>query len=127
MILPLTIGGGAGSAAKANEVNKDNMIQTPYVLRIQFTITVKSTNPFPMPSVDMLLANNINIVLCWRDYAYVIHTILQHADEQFDRIVASHPTSFTCKQGCHACCEPGLTVLKVEAENIANLFNNIQR
>ena len=48
--------------------------------------------------------------------------LVQHADEQFERIVASHPTSFTCKQGCHACCEPGLTVLRVEARNIAQFI-----
>jgi Fe-S-cluster containining protein len=48
--------------------------------------------------------------------------LLQHADEQFDRVAASHPTSFTCKQGCHACCEPGLSVLKVEADNISQFI-----
>ena len=44
---------------------------------------------------------------------------LQQADAQFDRTTNRHPTAFKCKQGCHACCEPGLTVLQVEANNIA--------
>ncbi len=43
---------------------------------------------------------------------------LKQADEHFDRLTAKHASSFKCRQGCHACCEPGLTVLKVEAENI---------
>ena len=44
---------------------------------------------------------------------------LQQAEVQFDRVAQRHPLSFSCKQGCHSCCEPGLTVLKVEAEHIA--------
>lgn len=44
---------------------------------------------------------------------------LQNADSHFESIHKRRPNSFTCKQGCHGCCEPGLTVLKVEAENIA--------
>lgn len=46
-------------------------------------------------------------------------TFLSQASAHFTDIAERHTTSFTCKQGCHACCEPGLTVLKVEAENIA--------
>lgn len=45
---------------------------------------------------------------------------LQHADQHFDLIAGRHASSFSCKQGCHACCEPGLSVLKVEADNIAH-------
>ena len=45
---------------------------------------------------------------------------LTKAAEHFDQVSKRHPNSFTCKQGCHECCEPGLTVLKVEAENIAS-------
>ena len=48
---------------------------------------------------------------------------LQQADAQFDRTTNRHPVSFKCKQGCHACCEPGLTVLPVEAENITRYIN----
>ena len=47
---------------------------------------------------------------------------LQQADQQFDQIAGRHTTSFSCKKGCHACCEPGLSVLTVEADNIAHFI-----
>lgn len=45
-------------------------------------------------------------------------SLLNHADQHFHDIQAAHPTSFACCNGCHACCEPDLTVLPIEAANI---------
>lgn len=43
---------------------------------------------------------------------------LKQADDHFDSIQLQHPASFKCKEGCHACCEPGISVLQIEASNI---------
>ena len=45
-------------------------------------------------------------------------SFLKAADQHFDDIQQSHSQSFKCQSGCHACCEPGLTVLPIEAANI---------
>jgi uncharacterized protein len=52
------------------------------------------------------------------NYTYLLH----NADKQFDTVTQRHPNAFACTQGCHACCEPALTVLKVEATRIAKFI-----
>ena len=48
---------------------------------------------------------------------------LEHAEEHFNEISELNPGSFSCKEGCHACCEADLTVLEVEANNIRAYLN----
>ena len=50
--------------------------------------------------------------------------ILKQAEMHFDKIQEEHPTSFACRNGCHACCEPNLTVLPVEAQNIRSFIKS---
>ena len=49
--------------------------------------------------------------------------LLDQADQQFNAVNQRYPLSFFCKQGCHACCEPELTVLQVEATRISRFIN----
>ena len=44
--------------------------------------------------------------------------LLQDADHHFSVIRQQNRGAFQCRTGCHSCCEPGLTVLKIEAYNI---------
>ncbi|MEC7985045.1 MAG: YkgJ family cysteine cluster protein [Myxococcota bacterium] len=48
--------------------------------------------------------------------------LLQDADLHFSEIRAQNRGSFQCRRGCHSCCEPGLTVLKIEAYNIVEFL-----
>lgn len=45
--------------------------------------------------------------------------VLAKIDAKFAEIAARHPTQMQCRAGCHACCLPGLSVSRVEAEHIA--------
>lgn len=47
---------------------------------------------------------------------------LRQAELHFSDIQRDHPTSFACRNGCHACCEPDLTVLPIEANNIRSFL-----
>ena len=49
--------------------------------------------------------------------------LLDQADQQFNAVNQRYPLSFLCKQGCHACCEPELTVLQIEATRISRFIN----
>jgi hypothetical protein len=44
--------------------------------------------------------------------------VLAKIDAKFSDIQQRHPTAFACQQGCHSCCQPGLTVGVVEAARI---------
>jgi hypothetical protein len=44
--------------------------------------------------------------------------VLAKIDAKFSDIVQRHPSAFACQVGCHACCQPGLTVSSVEAARI---------
>ena len=35
-------------------------------------------------------------------------------DEKFHEIQAAYPSDFSCRQGCHSCCKPALTVNAIE-------------
>ena len=48
--------------------------------------------------------------------------LLRQAELHFSTIQSDHRTSFTCRNGCHACCEPNLTVLPIEANNIRDFL-----
>ena len=54
----------------------------------------------------------------------IYENFLRQADQHFDKIATSHTKSFQCKQGCHACCEPQLTVLKLEANRIVTYLKD---
>ena len=41
-------------------------------------------------------------------------------DAMFASVQAKYPASFRCAAGCHACCLPGLSVGRLEAEAIAD-------
>ena len=47
-----------------------------------------------------------------------LHAVHAKVDAKFAEIVGRHPTQFQCRQGCHSCCLPGLTVVAVEAAQI---------
>ena len=47
--------------------------------------------------------------------------LLRQAELHFSTIQSDHPTSFTCRNGCHACCEPNLTCYN-EANNIRDFL-----
>lgn len=70
----------------------------------------------------MLLSNTLTIMPMRQGQTVTYSRFLQQANQHFDKVQASHPSEFSCKQGCHACCEPGLTVLKIEANNIATFI-----
>ncbi|RYZ95081.1 MAG: YkgJ family cysteine cluster protein [Proteobacteria bacterium] len=40
-------------------------------------------------------------------------------DEKFAEIHARYPAAFRCREGCHSCCKPNLTVNRLEAASIA--------
>jgi hypothetical protein len=44
--------------------------------------------------------------------------VLAKIDSKFSDIELRHPSAFACQAGCHACCQPGLTVGPVEAARI---------
>lgn len=45
-------------------------------------------------------------------------TLLAKIDAKFSEIRRKHPNSFACKAGCHSCCQPGLSVSRIERDNI---------
>lgn len=40
-------------------------------------------------------------------------------DAKFSEIQAAHPADFACRQGCHSCCKPALTVNALERAELA--------
>ena len=49
---------------------------------------------------------------------------LEQAEKHFNQITQMHPNSFKCQKGCHQCCEAGLTILPIEAQNIRNFIQS---
>jgi Fe-S-cluster containining protein len=43
---------------------------------------------------------------------------LERVSELFSQIHSRHASAMKCALGCHSCCKPGLTVSRIEAENI---------
>lgn len=48
--------------------------------------------------------------------------LLQKVDLKFDEIHQRHTQKMNCRQGCHSCCLPGLSVSTLEASYIANFL-----
>lgn len=44
--------------------------------------------------------------------------LLEKADAKFSEVESRYPTSFQCRNGCHACCLPKLSVSPLEAAHI---------
>ena len=45
--------------------------------------------------------------------------LVAKVDEKFAQILARHPAQFSCRAGCHSCCQPGLTISIAEFQHIA--------
>ncbi|MEC8382548.1 MAG: YkgJ family cysteine cluster protein [Myxococcota bacterium] len=45
-------------------------------------------------------------------------TFLNQADTHFEQVKHKFRSQFKCANGCHACCQSGLTVSSIERENI---------
>lgn len=43
----------------------------------------------------------------------------RRVDVHFDAAVTRSPGAITCREGCHACCRPGLSVFGIEADRVA--------
>ena len=52
--------------------------------------------------------------------AYLYRDFLHASDQKFSTIKHRHSDSFSCRKGCHACCLPDRTVLKIEAAHIVD-------
>ncbi len=70
----------------------------------------------------MLLSNTLTILRTCQGHTVTYSRFLNQGNQHFETIQKAHASDFSCKQGCHACCESGLTVLKVEANNIASFI-----
>lgn len=49
-------------------------------------------------------------------------TLRDRVSEKFSQIEANHRSSFVCKNGCHSCCKPDLTVSPIEAQAIGSFL-----
>ncbi len=49
--------------------------------------------------------------------------LLDKVSSKFDEIMQRNPQHFSCGSGCHSCCVPGLSVFRIEFENIVNALN----
>jgi uncharacterized protein len=44
--------------------------------------------------------------------------LLAKADNKFNEVRRRHPSAFACRAGCHGCCQPGLTIARIERDHI---------